>query len=206
MGKPKGTGEWYDWQAIRTEYITSRISLKDLAEKHGIRRATVTERSRKEGWTSLRKLYVEKTIKKTIEKESTKTANKLAKELAIADGIADVLAKALKDTDQFRKHIVQDKFIDDEGGMSILTTERVFDKYDMRAIQQAMTALKMVEEMKRSIENIQKMDALNKQKNEEKRLSMEERRLQLEEEKRKTAQPDKEMTVHIKGYEEGWCD
>lgn len=206
MARGKGTGERYDWQAIRTEYITSRISLKDLANKHGIRLATVTERSRTEGWVDLRKLYIDKAIRKTIDKESTKMANRLSKELAVADKISDVLTKALEDAEQFRRHIVQDKFISDNGGMDILTIEKTFDKYDMKAIQQAASALKMVEEMKRSMLNIQTMSELNRQKNEERKLAMEERRLKLEEEKRDISKPDSEMTIHIKGYEEGWCD
>lgn len=182
MARGKGTGERYDWQAIRTEYITSRISLKDLANKHGIRLATVTERSRTEGWVDLRKLYIDKAIRKTIDKESTKMANRLSKELAVADKISDVLTKALEDA------------------------EKTFDKYDMKAIQQAASALKMVEEMKRSMLNIQTMSELNRQKNEERKLAMEERKLKLEEEKRGMEKPDSEMTIHIKGYEEGWCD
>lgn len=186
MAKKPGTGEWYDWQSIRTEYITSKISVRKLAEKHGIRLATVSERCRKEGWVDLRKLFIDKTIQKTIEKESTKTANKLAKELAVADKISDVLTEALKDAEQFRRHIVQEKYFDDDGGMAVITEEKVFKKYDMRSIQQAMSALKMVEEMKRSIENIQTMSELNKQKNDERKLKMEEERLELEKQKRNT--------------------
>ena len=181
MSKGKNTGEVYDWHAIRTEYITSRISVKDLAKKHGIRLATVSKRSSEEGWVALRKLFIEKTIHKTIEKESTKAANKLSKELKVADKISDVLEQALNDAEQFRRHIVQDKWVDEDGGMSIVTTERVFEKYDMRSLQQAMSALKMVEDMKRSILKIQTMTELNRQKNEERKLEMDERRLQLEE-------------------------
>lgn len=41
---------------------------------------------------------------------------------------------------------------------------------------------------------------------ERRRLELEEERLELEKKKVDAAEPDKEMTVVIKGFDEGWCD
>ena len=41
---------------------------------------------------------------------------------------------------------------------------------------------------------------------ERQRLDIEEERLELEKRKIESVEPDKEMTIVIKGYDEGWCD
>ena len=39
-----------DWESIRAEFELSDISLKDLAEKHGIKPATLRSRKNREKW------------------------------------------------------------------------------------------------------------------------------------------------------------
>lgn len=51
-----------NWEKIRTEYITGQISLRDLAQKHGIPYRTVQDRSTGEGWVAGRKAHREKTV------------------------------------------------------------------------------------------------------------------------------------------------
>lgn len=42
----------YDWIKLKNEYLTTNISLRGLAEKHGIPWNTVNSRSNKEKWAS----------------------------------------------------------------------------------------------------------------------------------------------------------
>ena len=56
-----------DWQKIKTEYITTDISLRKLAEKYGIRYATVQDRSKKEEWITLRDQHRTSTVSKILE-------------------------------------------------------------------------------------------------------------------------------------------
>jgi DNA-binding Xre family transcriptional regulator len=68
-----------DYRAIKTEYITGNISLRDLAEKHGISYSTLSKMAWKEEWNEIRnqkgKELESRTLEKTIEKESTKLSN-----------------------------------------------------------------------------------------------------------------------------------
>ena len=89
-GKPNG-GERYDWNALKTEYVTSNISIKKLAEKHGIRQRTVADRCRKGGWVEERKKFLSKVTSRAISKVASKQADKLARELKLADKITDTL-------------------------------------------------------------------------------------------------------------------
>ena len=71
----------YDWEKIKIEYITTDMSLKQIAEKHGVAPRLVYEKSRANGWVAAKKKHNEKVAKKALNKVVTKQANALAKEL-----------------------------------------------------------------------------------------------------------------------------
>lgn len=210
--KKKNGRQNYDWNAIKIEYITTKISLTDLAIKHGIRKRTVYDKSAKEGWVADKKAHFKRVAEKAANKVATKQANQLAKEARIAERISDVLDKALEDTLQFNRHLVDTRT--KMGGTEIQTTEeKVYDKVDLRALKDAAQTLKLVEEMKRSLYNIQKMDEINKERREQRKLEMDEEKLKMDQEKlemqreqAENSKPDSNITVMIKGYEEGWSD
>ena len=43
-----------DWVTIRSEYISTQISTRDLAKKHGVSYSTLRKRAEKEAWAQLR--------------------------------------------------------------------------------------------------------------------------------------------------------
>jgi uncharacterized protein YjcR len=147
----------YDWPKIKAEYISSSISLRDLASKHGIPFPTVRDRAKREGWTAerdaLRNKIVSRTLQKTAEKVSTKIAAGLDKEYAIADKLADVLVRALADDKQFNRHIVNQKMRIDKIEIGT-ATEKIYDKLDMAAVAQAVKSLQGIETTKRRIKGI----------------------------------------------------
>lgn len=77
----KGRPE-HDWDSIRQEYISTNISIKDLAKKHKVRERTVAEYCSKEEWVAKRKKYKQDVSKKVTSKLATKTAAKKADEFA----------------------------------------------------------------------------------------------------------------------------
>lgn len=44
-----------DWTIIRTEYVHGAMTMRELAEKHGIKAAGLMRRAAKEGWDAERK-------------------------------------------------------------------------------------------------------------------------------------------------------
>ena len=48
-----------DWNAIKSEYITSGISYRALADKYGLNRNTIAERGKAEKWPELRRQHRE---------------------------------------------------------------------------------------------------------------------------------------------------
>lgn len=58
-----------DWTPIRTEYVHSAITMRELADKHGIKAAGLMRRAAKEGWDAERKqkaAEVSKTVSDTL--------------------------------------------------------------------------------------------------------------------------------------------
>ena len=74
-----------DWQAIKTEYITTDTSYRKLAQKYGIGYQAICHRSQEEGWIAMREQHKNNTTTKTLEKISQQEANRAAKIHSVAD-------------------------------------------------------------------------------------------------------------------------
>ena len=74
-----------DWQAIKTEYITTETSYRKLAQKYGVNVTNIAKKAGAEGWVEQRKQYASETQLKTIEKISQQQANRAAKVQTVAD-------------------------------------------------------------------------------------------------------------------------
>ncbi len=74
-----------DWQAIKTEYITTDTSYRKLAQKYGVNVTNIAKKASAEGWVDERKQYASKTQAKTLEKISQQEANRAARVQTVAD-------------------------------------------------------------------------------------------------------------------------
>ena len=74
-----------DWQAIKTEYITTETSYRKLSQKYGVNVTNIAKKASAEGWVEQRKQYASKTQLKTIEQISQQQANRAAKVQTVAD-------------------------------------------------------------------------------------------------------------------------
>ena len=74
-----------DWQAIKTEYITTDTSYRKLAQKHGVSTTQICNVGRDEKWVEQREQYLNNTTAKAIEKISKQEANRAAKIHTVAD-------------------------------------------------------------------------------------------------------------------------
>ena len=74
-----------DWQAIKTEYITTQTSYRKLAQKYGISHVQIGNVGKEEKWVELRRQHLDKTLAKTVEKISQQEANRAAKIHSVAD-------------------------------------------------------------------------------------------------------------------------
>ena len=170
-----------DWDAIKTEYVTTDISIRALSEKHKIDKNLVASHCKNDKWVKARKDYRTRVTTKAITKSCNKRAAELSELFDIALNVKDTLKKASKDPEQFNRYIVQYG----TGNGKYDTEERIYDKVDMRAVKDLMQSMKVLEDIMRSVGNI-KTDA-------------EEQRLRIEKEKweREKAEQSAAHEVHI---------
>ena len=166
----------YDWNALKTEFVTGEITAAALAKKHNINPTTLYRHYQIERWNEAKREYLENVMEKCADKAAYIAAIKLAKEIKIADKLSDVLDEAAGDKNQFYRYIVKEKT---EDGATV-TDEKVFSKMDMTSFNNAIKALRSLEEIKRVMYGI-----LSPQ---------EERKIGLEEEKKNTISDEKGQT------------
>lgn len=51
-----------DWLAVKTEYVTTATSYRELSKKYGVRYKTLADRAKADGWVDARHQYMEKAI------------------------------------------------------------------------------------------------------------------------------------------------
>lgn len=74
-----------DWQAIKTEYITTDTSYRKLAEKYGVSRVQIGNVGKEEKWVELRRQHLDRTVSKTVAAVETAQVNRAKKIQFVAD-------------------------------------------------------------------------------------------------------------------------
>lgn len=78
-----------DWQAIKTEYITTATSYRELAKKYGISYKTISVKGKDEGWVELRSQFVVKTHSEILDAISEQQVDRAARFKTVADKLLD---------------------------------------------------------------------------------------------------------------------
>lgn len=130
-----------DWESIKTEYVTTKISYRALADKYGISCRTVFARGKREGWVQERQKHkdavVARMVRNVQRKEASDGAKRLLQMRSAADSMSGVIAGAFGDAEQFHRHLVSVR----DGEMT-RTEERVFHKLDTKAVRDLTVAMR----------------------------------------------------------------
>jgi len=172
-----------DWIKIKTEYETTPISTRKLAEKYKVSVSTLQRRCRLEKWTKNKKDFVADVNAKVRQKLAAKKANIIEQELDPALEAASLINKlildTLKDEKQFKRHLIQMKekeIIGGSGTEKWWVEEQEFDVVDTKRLRDLAQALKISKELQRLLQGILEPEA-------EKKLEIEKDRLELEKKK-----------------------
>ena len=74
-----------DWQAIKTEYITTQTSYRKLAQKYGVSYVQIGNVGRDEKWVELRKQHLDNTFTKTVAAVESAQVARAKKMQTVAD-------------------------------------------------------------------------------------------------------------------------
>lgn len=88
-----------DWKTIETEYVTSDISHRELCEKYGICRSTISKKASEDKWTEKRNNHRARTVSKAVNAVGAKQAERTAKLIGVSDLLLDKV-KSLLEADE----------------------------------------------------------------------------------------------------------
>lgn len=160
-----------DWKQIKTEYITGKMSYRKLSEKYNVPESTLSRRGKEEKWVLKRRQHCDKVVAKSTDKIARKEAARLAKLRTAADAMAEVINGIFVDEQQFHRHIVQrkEKGIKTDETLGVYkyemeeAEEKIFPKYDTKAIRELTAAMKDLTAILRDlygVPNMQQVDAM----------------------------------------------
>ena len=188
--KKKTGRQNYDWAKIQHEYVTDpQMSLRRIAEKYGINYKTVAKKSKADNWFATRKKCQSKVVSKAISKTENKMATELSQESDFLDKMKGHFDRMISDTQQYQRHLIETRIIDEDGSMIVSPEEKIFNKFDSRSMKDSMQILQMMESMTRSLYNIEKAERIQKQQLDRERFEFDKeiQRERLEIEKERTA-------------------
>ena len=89
-----------DWQAIKTEYITTDTSYRKLAQKYGIDSAVIGRRAKSEEWVKLRQQHIDKTQTKALNAIASQQASRAARLQTVADKLLTKVERLIEDGEE----------------------------------------------------------------------------------------------------------
>ena len=147
-----------DWLKIKTEYITTDISYRKLAEKYGINYSVLGARGRAEGWVEQRTQFQNKTHTKTVEKIAEKKARQAAKVGDLADKLLIKLEQAIEELDL---KVTTHKVKTEEEGAEITREYREAEPggtVDRAGLRQLTGALRELQAIKGEITDLERRE------------------------------------------------
>lgn len=185
-----------NWDEIKAVYVTTAMSTKNLAKKYGISLSKVQEKCARDGWVAARMAFRAQAAAKAVDQAVNVEADRLGKIINAANSMATVIEAMYVDPQQFHRHIVTDTMIDEDGGKTIMTVERQFDKVDTRAIRDMTGALKDMTLVLRNLHNLPTQAEAEAQRIAAERLKLEQRKADAAE---KAGEVDKSIVVKLEG-------
>ena len=85
-----------DWQAIKTEYITTDTSYRKLAQKYGVNTTNIAKKASKEKWVEQRNENANKTLSKTLNAIASTQASRAARLQTVADKLLTKLERLVE--------------------------------------------------------------------------------------------------------------
>ena len=84
-----------DWEKIKAEYITTEVSVRDLAQKYGVHYTTIGKKASKEGWQELRQQQTNTTLTKILTAVTDQKVDRATKLYNAADDLLEKIVAGI---------------------------------------------------------------------------------------------------------------
>ena len=162
-----------DWEPIKAEYVTTNISKKKLAEKHGVSASALNYRSAVDRWGEERKNHRDRVLEKTSQRMSDAAADRMAMLMGGTDKMLAAALEALDDPQQFYRYLVKGK----EDGDSF-TREETFQKADTKAMKDMTVMLEKLTGITRDLYGLPTREQELRQELAAEKLALEKKKLE----------------------------
>lgn len=88
-----------EWEKIKTEYITSEISYRNLADKYGMTYTRLHTRAYEENWKEAREEYKRNLVNKSVDLICEEQAHRIARAIRIGDRMLEKVEESLNEID-----------------------------------------------------------------------------------------------------------
>lgn len=191
-----------NWDELKTLYVTTQLSLNDIAKQKGMKLHTIQQRSAKDGWVAARMAFRTQAVAQAVDTAVDNEANRLTKIINAANSMAAVIESVYSDPEQFKRHVVVDTVIDEEGGKGILTVEKQFTAVNTKAIRDMTAAIKDMTLVLRNLHNLPTQAEAEAQRIAAERLKLEQRKVDAAE---AANHVDKSIVVRLEGDLEAYA-
>ena len=89
-----------DWQAIKTEYITTDTSYRKLAQKYDIHYKVISQKGKDEAWVELRSQHRDKTLTKSLERICEEKVDRASRLNSVAELLLERVEQLLETDDK----------------------------------------------------------------------------------------------------------
>ena len=156
-----------DWQAIKTEYITTETSYRKLAEKYGVSRVQIGNVGKEENWVELKRQHLDGVVTKSLNLDEKKRLKTLERIQNATDRLLDKIEQAIDELDkQFVKHVDKTKTIEYNNDRrpdkptkeiiheeeKLIETVTLIDRTGLKAISSAIRDIKEIHMLKSSLD------------------------------------------------------
>lgn len=162
-----------DWETIKSEYVTTNISQKKLAEKYGISKNAVQYRCAVERWGEQRRQHRDRVMEKTSQRLSDAAAERMVQLMGGTDKMLTATLQALDDPEQFYRYLVKEK-ADGE----TYTKEEVFRKADTKAMKDMTLLLEKLTGLTRDLYGLPTREQELRRELAEEKLALEKKKME----------------------------
>jgi len=161
-----------DWESIKSEYVTTNISQKKLAEKYGVSKNAVQYRCAVDRWGDQRRQHRDRVMEKTSQRLSDAAAERMVQLMGGTDKMLTATLQALEDPEQFYRYLVKEK-ADGE----TYTKEEVFRKADTKAMKDFTVLLEKLTGLTRDLYGLPTREQELRRELAEEKLALEKKKL-----------------------------
>jgi uncharacterized protein YjcR len=127
-----------DWKKIETQYVAGDMSLRELARKKGISYSTLSKKASSGGWAAKRENFRDGVANEALARAQARGRERLETLIKGTEQLLDNAMSALEDNEQFKRYVVSEGCGE---GVSE-TAEKIFEKYDTKAMKELTAVLK----------------------------------------------------------------